>query len=179
MNSPSPLASLTQHQVTLLKKSFRQLDPPSVAEKFYAKLFERYPEVKHLFPPDMVDLGAKLMSVFELVVFSFEEKSHGQFRLHDSVILPLRHLGLKHDEKGVDHKHYPIANALLLESMKETGGSLFTDEVAQAWKLALNHLTETMLNKSIKPDATSEKESGLSLRDTFSYIRKRLSKKPD
>jgi len=169
-----PLAPLTKQQVALLKKSFRQLDSSRVASVFYAKLFERHPEVKPLFPTDMADLSSKLMSVFELVVFSFEEKTDNQFTLQESVIMPLRQLGRKHDEKGIEPRHYELANALLLEAMQETGPSFFTDDVVTVWKLALNQLTFAMLNKSITPSTQVEKESGLSLRDTFSYIRKRL-----
>jgi nitric oxide dioxygenase len=179
MSSPTSFAPLTRNQVTLLKKSFRNLNAPLVAEKFYAKLFEKYPEVKQLFPADMDELGGKLMSVFELVVFSFDEKQHDQFTLQDSVIMPLRQLGRKHDEKGIEPKHYAIANDLLLETMHETASDIFTDEVTQSWKLALSQLTEAMLNKKINPSAQVEKESGLTLRETFSYIRKRLLKQPD
>jgi hemoglobin-like flavoprotein len=171
------LASLTSHQVGLLKKSFRQLNTEQVANDFYSRLFTQYPAVKHFFPTDMSDLSTKLMSVFELVVFSFEEKKHDQFLLQDALIVPLRELGRKHDAKGIEPKHYTIANDLLLETMRDAGKDFFTSEVADAWKLALDQLTAAMLDRSVKTPPQFDLQSGKSLRDAFMYIRDRILNK--
>jgi hemoglobin-like flavoprotein len=170
------LEPITAQQVTLLKKSFRQLDTQQIAAKFYSKLFERHPEVKRLFPPDMVDLGKKLMSVFELVVFSFEEITHDKYMLQQSVIVPLRELGRKHDDKGIQPEHYTIANSLLLETMQEEAGPDFTDEVKECWRVALFHLTTTMLDRSVLPPRTIIEASGSTLRDSFTFIKQLLNK---
>lgn len=169
------LVSLTGHQVGLLKKSFRQLNADQVANDFYNRLFTQYPALKHLFPTDMSDLSTKLMSVFELVVFSFEEKKHDQFLLQDALIVPLRELGRKHDAKGVEPKHYTIANGLLLETMRDNGKDFFSNEVVNAWKLALDQLAAAMLDRTVK--TPPQFESGNSLRDAFAYIRKKLLSK--
>lgn len=171
------LVSLTSHQVGLLKKSFRQLNADQVANDFYNRLFTQYPAVKHFFPADMSDLSTKLMSVFELVVFSFEEKTHDQFLLQDALIVPLRELGRKHDAKGIEPRHYTIANGLLLETMRDAGKDFFTNEVADAWKIALDQLTAAMLDRSVKAPSDIDSQSGNSLRDAFAYIRKRLLNK--
>ena len=171
-------AYLTSDQIALLKKSFRQLDTERTASLFYQYLFERHPEVRPLFSKDMGDLQSKLMSVFELVIFSFDEKAFNKFGLQDSVIMSLRELGNKHDEKGVKPKHYEMANSLLLETMVETGGPVFTDAVKQAWQLALVHLTGAMLNQAVKPSAQIKKETGSTMRETFSYIIRKLQGQP-
>jgi hemoglobin-like flavoprotein len=170
-----PIEPLTGQQVSLLKKSFRQLDTNWVANTFYSRLFESHPYVRPLFPTDMSELAAKLMSVFELVVFSFDEKKHNQFTLQEQLIVPLRELGRKHDSKGVKPEHYDIANDLLLGAMRDGGKNVFSEEVEAAWKNALGQLTVAMLDRSIKTRGTHE-ESGKTLRETFAYIRKRLLK---
>jgi hemoglobin-like flavoprotein len=169
------LVSLTARQVGLLKKSFRQLDTHWVATNFYSRLFERHPYVRPLFPTDTSELASKLMSVFELVVFSFEEKKQDQYMLQEPLIVPLRELGRKHETKGVKAEHYEIANSLLLETIRDGGKDFFTKEVEDAWKLALDLLATAMQDRSVKTTGIYE-GSGNTLRDTFAYIRKKLLK---
>ena len=166
---------LTGQQVLLLKKSFRQMNPPQVAARFYSTLFQQHPEVKHMFPTDTVELGSKLMSVFELVVFSFDEKEHGRFGLQDVLIKPLRALGRKHDDKGVKAEHYEIANGLLLKIMKESGEA-FTKEMYQSWELALGHLTFAMQDKSVDSTLKLSEQTTTSIRDMFANILQNLKK---
>ena len=124
------LVSLSGHQVGLLKKSFRQLNADQVAHDFYSRLFTQYPEVKHLFPADMSDLTTKLMSVFELVVFSFEEK---QRMIHVLIVGPIKeteHLlavarivgGIRVDNKFLGDGVLGIA--MLQEPLKRGGPEL-------------------------------------------------------
>jgi hypothetical protein len=110
------------------------------------------------------------MSVFELVIYSFEEKQRGQFALQDSVLLPLRHLGILHENKGVAPAHYEVVNLLVLEGLQHSFGNEFTPEIKTAWSLALGHLSAAMLNKKLKPTDKSSVESGNSLRETFNTI---------
>jgi hemoglobin-like flavoprotein len=161
------LKPLTRDQVTILKKTFRLLDTDRLARRFYSSLFTKYPEVKPLFPSDLSEQAIKLISVFELVIHSFEEHAPNQFSLQQSVMLPLRTLGKKHTEKGVENAHYPIANQLLLEAIKEEAGYIFPSEAEQAWKLALSHLTSAMLNTEVK----SESSKHTTIRDSFNYIK--------
>lgn len=161
---------LTASQVNLLKKSFRQLDAQAYSDYFYKTLFERHPEVRNLFPKDIRELKLKLMSVFELVMFSFEEKQNGQYVLQDALIIPLRHLGKTHEEKGVKPAHYSIANGLMLETLKHVLGDLHTEEIKQAWQAALAQLTSAMLNNTIKLNSRQRKDSGNTLREVFSTI---------
>lgn len=161
---------LTASQVQLLKKSFRQLDAQAYSDYFYDTLFARHPEVRALFPADISELKTKLMSVFELVIFSFEEKQNGQYALQDALIVPLRHLGKTHEEKGVLPAHYSIANGLILETLAHIVGTRHTDEVKQAWQLALAHLTSAMLNDSVKINDQLRKESVATMREAFNSI---------
>jgi hemoglobin-like flavoprotein len=161
------LKPLTGSQIQLLKKTFRILDTDNLTKRFYTTLFLKHPEVKALFPTNLSELATKLVSVFELVIFSFEEQSPDQYLLHKNVLVPLRNLGKKHVDTGVENKYYPLANEILVQSMKDEVGYLFSDEAEEAWRLAFRHLTTAMLNKELDNVAP---ESG-SMRETFRYIK--------
>src|SRR5690348_17027746 len=101
------LQPLTADQVALLKKTFRMMDVDRLAMRFYSGLFVKHPEVKPLFPDDLTVLSTKIVSVFELVIFSFRESSPGEFTLQQELLRPLRTLGELHSKKGVIDKYYP------------------------------------------------------------------------
>ena len=168
MTDKEKLKPLTALQIQLLKRTFRLLDSDNLTRRFYTTLFIRYPEVKRLFPTDLTELSTKLISVFELIIHSFEESAPDQYVLQKQVLLPLRNLGKKHFETAVEDRYYPVANEILLQSMKDEVGYMFTKEAEDAWRLAFNHLTSAMLNE----DAAAEQvPSPGSMRETFRFIR--------
>lgn len=169
------LKPLTKDQVEILKKTFRLMDTDRLANRFYDRLFETHPEVKPMFPTDLSELTTKLMSVFELVIFSFRDNGKGAFYLQEDILIPLRTLGKKHTDKGVHRDHYPIANRLLLESIQIEAGYVFPGEATDAWALALQHLSDAMLNTSVN---IPEGKQFLfpTIRDSFHYIKERLLK---
>jgi len=169
------MENLTSNQVAALKQSLRQLDTEKLAGEFYATLFKRYPQVKHMFPTDMKELGIKLMSVFELVIYSFEEKKHNEFNLQDALIKPMQELGKQHEAKGVVPEHYTIANDLLLEILVKQNKTIFNSEVETSWRLALEHLTVAMLSRTNAK--VSEMSGEATLRDTFHSIMKKVLRK--
>lgn len=164
---------LSSNQIELLKKTFRVLDTDSLSKRFYTKLFLKHPEVKPLFPTDLTELSTKLISVFELIIFSFHEQAPNQFYLQKEVLLPLRTLGKKHMDKGVENAYYPIANEILINSIKEEAGHLFSPEAEAAWKLAFQHLTTAMLSKDTPEESSA---STRTLHETFTYIKSLLFK---
>lgn len=120
-----------------------------VALTFYDQLFEQHPEIKPLFKQSSEEMIDKLVGVLELVVFSFEDKGKNLYALQESLMIPLRDLGRKHEEKGVRPEHYPIANALLLYSIEKEIGSVVFNEIRETWQCALDHITAAMLNTSL------------------------------
>ncbi len=168
------MENLTTSQVAALKKSLRLLDTENLAAEFYETLFKRYPQVKHMFPTDMKELGIKLMSVFELVIYSFDEKNHNAFSLQDALIKPMQELGKQHEAKGVAPEHYTIANNLLLEIIVKQNKTVFNQEVESSWRLALEHLTVAMLSRTSSKGLEPYVDS--TLRDTFHSIMKKVLK---
>jgi nitric oxide dioxygenase len=171
MEAMSPF--LTANQVSLLKLTFRALNTQRLGQRFYDKLFQLHPELKPMFSANLDDQITKIISVLELVIYSFEEKAVNQFGLQESVLLPLRDLGKKHVQKGVKQPHYPIANSILLDSLSEELGTMLTAEGLAAWKLALDHLSFAMLNPSVEPPSQLSR----SLRDSFQLIKKLIRSK--
>jgi hemoglobin-like flavoprotein len=169
--SEQELPPLTAEQADRLRKTFRSIDTDRLAMRFYTSLFVRYPQLKSLFPSDLTELSTKIVSVFELIVFSFQPKENGQYYLQHDVLLPLRSLGQLHAKKGVENKHYPLVNEMLLQSIRDESVN-FDDETELAWKLALNHLTVAMLDHSNEnPD-----EEYVSMRQSFQHIKSLLFK---
>ena len=169
---------LNGQQVSLLKKSYRLLEPLKLAALFYEKLFERYPQLKHLFPADHSDLMTKLMGVLELVVFSFEEKVPDRFLLQETMVIPLRDLGKKHDDRGVLPEHYAIANELLIESLHEKLGKDFSEPMRESWNVALAILSAAMQDASVDSLMTAKSGSSLfqgNFRQMFTEFKKRIS----
>lgn len=166
------LQPLTADQVALLKKTFRLMDVDRLAMRFYSGLFVKHPEVKSLFPDDLTVLSTKIVSVFELVVFSFRESSPNQFTLQEELLRPLRTLGELHSKKGVIDKYYPWVNELLLKSMHEECPGDFTPAAELAWKLALNHLTFAMLTNTHSGGDSSH----ATMRESFAHLRSLLFK---
>jgi hemoglobin-like flavoprotein len=164
------LRPLTKDQIALLKESFRMMDSDKLAMRFYTSLFAKYPEVKPLFPGDLTELSTKIVSVFELVVHSFEATSENEFVLQRAVIRPLRALGELHSQKGVEDKYYPWVNEMLIQSISKELANRFSHEAEVAWKLALNHLTFAMLS-DVKIEPGDQHET---MRDSFNHIRSLL-----
>ena len=146
------------------------MDTDRLAMRFYSSLFVRYPHLRALFPGDLTDLATKIVGVFELVVFSFQEGANGHYHLQQELLQPLRALGLLHEQKGVQDSHYPMVNQMLLESVRAETAD-FDDEMELAWKLALNHLTVAMIT-----GAGSIEEGDSTIHDSFRKIRMLLFK---
>jgi hemoglobin-like flavoprotein len=171
--SERKLMPLTRSQVEVLKTTFRTTDTEVFVSTFYQNLFKEYPNLRPLFPTDLSDLTSKLISVFELTIYSFVEKGSNTYYLQDEVLVPLRELGKRHTERGVVDANYPMVNKLLIKTLKEQVGYVFPAEAETAWALALDHLTHAMLNDKVK---VSEKSTRLTMRDSFNYIKEILSR---
>jgi hemoglobin-like flavoprotein len=164
--SEEALRPLTEEQIKLLRQTLKAMDTDRLAMRFYTSLFVKHPEVKSLFPDDLTELSTKIVSVFQLVVHSFELNPDGNYYLQKEVLRPLRALGELHEKKGVDNRYYTWVNELLLESMHAELPGKFSKESEVAWKLALNHLTFAMLSEIKIPAG----ELPSSMRESYNQI---------
>ncbi len=104
---------------------------------FYAKLFERYPGVRPLFPADIRSQEAKLMDSLRAVVQHVEAP--------DALRHELRAMGARHVKYGAKPEHYPLVCDLLLECMGDTDGSSWSPQLSTEWQQALQIVSDVML----------------------------------
>lgn len=125
-----------------LQQSFRDLTLQSsaLADTFYARLFERQPALRAMFPADLAAQKQKLVESLGMVV------SH----LHDPQLIgsALARLGEGHERRGVRPEHYPIVCAVLLQAMVEVGGPSFTTAVRHEWLVALERVSGAMVREA-------------------------------
>jgi hemoglobin-like flavoprotein/putative methionine-R-sulfoxide reductase with GAF domain len=126
--------------VRILRSSFNALAPraEALARAFYAKLFERHPEVKPLFDPvDMADQTQKLVRALTVIVRSVD----------DTAVLSgfLMRMGRTHLEYGVIDEHYDMVGETLLDTLAEVAGSTaWTTAVENTWREAIQTVCELM-----------------------------------
>lgn len=124
---------------TLLRTSFDLIEPNKLAEVFYRRLFEAYPETRVLFAETDISAQAhKLAATLAIVVTSVEKG--------ENVVPALRTLGERHRTYGVLPEHYPLVGKLLLEVLQDTLGSQWTPAYQEAWSQAFEFMAQTMLS---------------------------------
>ena len=90
----------------ILRSSYDAVPSKSrLYDRFYTLLFERYPEVRPLFPPDLKALREQLAAAVSALVMNAE-----QFGALEPM---LRELGERHVRYGAQEAHYPIVADLL------------------------------------------------------------------
>ncbi|MEZ4942962.1 MAG: adenylate/guanylate cyclase domain-containing protein [Saprospiraceae bacterium] len=108
------------------------------AERFYEKVFTRAPGVRALFKNDMTAQGRLLTHMLGGIVYSL---SRPEF-----LVMGLKALGKSHERYGVRPEYYPVVKEVLLETIREEMGDLYTDRLEEAWGQALDFITEQMTN---------------------------------
>ena len=106
------------------------------ASNFYARLFEKAPQVKDLFTRNMVDQGRMLTHMLGGIIYSLSRPEY--------LILGLKSLGRQHKGYGVQKEHYPIVKEVLLETIEDELGDACTHKVRYAWQSALDLVAQSM-----------------------------------
>ena len=124
----------------ILRKIFAKVVPQAdgVSRYFYALLFERHPELESLFAgADMKAQRDKLMQALAFLVANVDDSESLQHTLHA--------LGARHVGYGVTHAYYPAFGECLLHTLKQSAGSAWTPDVAEAWADAIDTVTDLMV----------------------------------
>src|SRR6266498_1442673 len=121
---------MNTQQIQAVQNSFRMLEP--VAEtammKFYDRLFELDPMLRHLFRASREEQAKKLAQVLAVVV-----KSLGR---PEQILGAVKDLGRRHVAYGVTNEHYATVGAALLWTLEQGLGDAFTPEVKDGWASA-------------------------------------------
>ena len=113
------------------------------AETFYAKLFAAAPHLRRMFPNDLVEQANKLTAALDAVVQNFENPAANAATLAD--------LGRRHAGYGARPEHYDLVVDLLIESMRELGGTAIDEVRLQEWHRALQLISQQMIAAAASP----------------------------
>lgn len=129
-------------RIRRLRSFWRQVDRQrdTVAQAFYAGLFERRPELRAMFGADLRAQGTKLMATFNVVLDQLEHL--------DTLRPTLRELGRRHrDQWGVQPQHFDDVHVALWAALRQHMGARFTPEVDQVLGLLYARLVADMLDR--------------------------------
>ena len=111
---------------------------PDVVGRFYAKLFQRHPELQRLFGRRSQREQEKMLTEAILAVVGHMEDA-------DWLRGVLRPLGARHVAYGVTEAMYPLVADALIDTLREVSGSAWSPEVQTAWSTALNAVAGEMI----------------------------------
>lgn len=130
---------MTPHDIELVRNSFTKLIPNAddIGLAFYANLFTANPELRPLFPEQLVEQSRKLMLMLASLVSVLDQPG----RLETLT----RSLGARHRRYGVQDGHYAQVGAALLETLREGLQDDFNAATEAAWAAAYGALAERMV----------------------------------
>ena len=133
---------MTPKQVALVQDSFAKvaLISEAAAVLFYDRLFDIAPQMKAMFPDDMIEQRRKLMAMLAGVV-----KGLGNL---GQVLPAAGALAKRHVSYGAKAEHYPVVGAALLWTLEKGLGDGWTPEVADAWGTAYGTLSGYMISEA-------------------------------
>jgi hemoglobin-like flavoprotein len=132
--------------VTLLRTSFEALRPhaQTLVDRFYAMLFERYPQVRPMFArTDLPKQKQMLIQALALLVANLEKPEVLKGYLGG--------LGAKHGGYGVRDEHYAAVGECLLAAMAEIAGPLWNAELKREWSATYAAVASLMQQGAAAP----------------------------
>jgi len=133
---------LTPSQQLLVRASFAKVEPiaDTAAMMFYDELFERDPQLRHLFKNDMAEQRKKLMQMLAVAVEHLDD--------WDTISNAVRALGKRHRGYGVSPADYDTVGAALIATLERGLGPEFTSEVREAWIACVSAIAAEMLDET-------------------------------
>ena len=139
---------MTPRQIEIVKMSFAKIMPfkDQAAELFYCRLFELDPSLRLMFRSDMTEQKQKLMIAIAMVVAALDKL--------ETILPSVKELGRRHNDYGVQKRHYDVVGAALLWTLEIGLGSGWTRELADAWATAYTALAAVMMEGAEAPRPT-------------------------
>ena len=141
-----------------LETSFDLIAPrgEELVDVFYARLFETAPAVRPLFAnTDLAKQKAMLLATLVLLRKSLRDL--------EAITPKLRQLGARHVAYGAQPEHYPVVAEVMLASMAQIAGDVWTDEIEAAWAGALGLVATAMLEGAAEAQPTALRRPDLRL----------------
>lgn len=137
--------------VQLLRETFERAKKENggataLGMRFYARLFEKYPQVRPLFKTAPEEQHKKLLASISSIVSAIEKPA---------VLLPfLQAMGIRHLKYKTQNSHYAAVSenlvAVLTEHLSKEGE--FTEEMRSTWEAALKTVSEIMIEAADNPE---------------------------
>ncbi|MFM9957000.1 MAG: globin domain-containing protein [Phycisphaerales bacterium] len=131
--------ALTAERVERIRSSFAVVAPrvAELMETFNTLLFERYPQVRPLFPPDMTGQKQHLTAAVALVVKHADNLA--------ALEPALMEMGARHVRYGARPEHYPLVGATMLDALESVAGPVWNATLRDDWDWALNAVASAMV----------------------------------
>lgn len=134
---------MTQEEIALVKKTwraFRGINPATVGDLFYSKLFADSPNLRKMFPVNMDQQYQKLVDMLSAIVIRLDRLDE---LTDDIAAMAQRHAGY-----GVKPAHYKLVGVALLWTLQKGLGEDWNEEVKNAWATCYKLLADIMINSS-------------------------------
>ena len=130
---------MTPEQITLVQSSFASLGPdlPTMATRFYEKLFGRDPALRDLFTIELAEQEVKFAEKLTEIVRAISNL--------EELLVQTRALGARHAGYGVRAAAYDTVGAALFDALAAVLGEAFDGPTREAWAVAYSLVAETML----------------------------------
>ena len=127
-------------QLQLVLDSLTLVQPKAdeIAKSFYKHLFEIAPPTKKLFTGDMERQGTMLMTSLSLAVSGLSNM--------EEILPSVQALGERHFSYGVKPEYFQPSCDSFIWALENHLGDHFTPALKEAWTLAFQTLTRTMLD---------------------------------
>jgi pimeloyl-ACP methyl ester carboxylesterase/hemoglobin-like flavoprotein len=137
----------SEREVALVRASLtRVLALPGAISRLYARLFERHPELRVLFPVDLAGQARKLAEVLQVSLACLRQPSRLRPLLED--------IGARHVLYGVGEAELDMLRPVLFEWLAELEGRPLDEELRAAWSRAWKELEESLrqgMRRASKP----------------------------
>jgi hemoglobin-like flavoprotein len=133
------LPGMTPEQITLVESTIERAwdELTTLADDFYARLFEAEPRLCDLFTSDPAEQHRKFAEQLDAISCLMHDC--------DAFTANLGELGSRHDGYGVRPRDYALAGPPLLAALAAMLGDDWTSEVETAWLRAYNLTVEAMM----------------------------------
>ena len=130
---------MTTQQITMVQRSWEKVKPvmQSTGEVFYHKLFEKAPQLRHLFKEDVREQAGRLAYMLTYAV--------GRLDKLDTILEDVQKLAIRHNKYGAEPEHYVIVGECLLETLQEGLGAGWNKQLKEAWATAYGILSNAMI----------------------------------
>lgn len=134
---------MTVQQITIIKESWKlvsAIDPVTVGDIFYSRLFEITPEVKPLFRSSLPEQSKKLMATLGYIINRLDKL--------DTLVEDITNLARNHVQYGVKPSYYTPVGEALLYTLEKGLGAHWNNELKEAWGKCYGILSSAMINVS-------------------------------